>query len=101
MERDPGQHAALAEQPPGQRERPVKLFELVVDGYAQCLEDALGRMTLGEAGRSRDRRVDRVDQLERRLDRRLRSPADDRSCDCVRVTLLAEVPQRAGQPLLV
>ena len=60
----------VAQQRPGERERAVELLELVVDGDPQRLEGALGRVAAGEPRRRGDRRLDRVDQLLRRLDRR-------------------------------
>jgi hypothetical protein len=48
-----------------------------------------------------NRRADRVDELQRRLDRRLRAPAHDRPRDRSRVALLAEVAQRPRQTALV
>ena len=58
-------------------------------------------MTAGEAGRSRHRRVDRVDELERRLDRPARAARDDCARDRAGVALLAEVAQRSRQAPLV
>ncbi len=101
MEGDPCDHAAVAQQTPRERQRPVELVELVVDGDSQCLEGALGGMAAGEARRCRKRRVDRLDELERRLDRRLRAPAHDCTGDRAGVALLAEVAQRARQAPLV
>ena len=44
VEGDPGEHAALAQQAPGERQRAVELAELVVDRDPQRLEGALGGM---------------------------------------------------------
>ena len=67
LKADPRQHAALAQQPPGERQRPVELLQLVVDGDPQRLEGALGRMAAGEPRGRGNRRVDRLDQLLGRL----------------------------------
>ena len=56
VEGDAGEHAALAQQPPGERQRAVELSELVVDGDPQRLEGALGGMPAGEARGRGDRR---------------------------------------------
>ena len=69
LEADPRQHAAVAQQPPGQRQRPVELIELFVDGDPQRLERTLGRMATREPGRRGNRADDRVDQVLGGLDR--------------------------------
>ena len=97
VEADPGEHAAVAQQLPGERQRPIELVELVVDGDPQRLEDALGRMAAREARGRGDRRDDRLDQVERRLDRRSLAAADDRAGDRACVALVAEVAQGARQ----
>ena len=56
VEGDAGQHAALAQQLPGQRQRGVELLQLVVDGDPERLERALGGMAAGEARRARGSR---------------------------------------------
>ena len=53
VKRDPGEHAALAQQLPGQRKRAVELPELVVDGDPQRLEGALGGMAAARSARER------------------------------------------------
>ena len=58
-------------------------------------------MPAREPSGHRDRGVDRVHQLHRRLDRRLRAPAHDHPGDRARVALLAEVAQRVRQAALV
>src|SRR5205814_2116797 len=78
LEGNGGQHAAIGEEAPGERQRAVELPELVVDRDPQCLEGALGGMTSGEASGSGDGGVDGVHQLERRADRPLLAPAHDR-----------------------
>ena len=76
-----------ARRPPGRsicergRERCLERAELVVDGDAESLEDALGRMALTETRRCRDRRLDRVDELARARERALGAPADDGAGD--------------------
>ena len=50
---------------PGQRQRPVERVELAVDGDADRLEGALGRMPAAEALGGRDRGLDRGDELGR------------------------------------
>src|SRR4029079_1446959 len=50
-------------------ERSLERPELVVDGDPKRLEDALRRMPLAEAGSRRDRRLDRVHELARALER--------------------------------
>ena len=101
VEGDPRQHASLAQQVPGEGERPVELVELFVDGDAQRLEGALGGMPAAEARRRGDRSLDRLHELLCGVDRRLRAPRHDRPRDCAGVALLAELAQRAGEAALV
>src|SRR5207245_5015795 len=74
-------------------ERRLERVELLVDRDPQGLEDALRRMALAEAGRRRDRRLDRVDQVGAALERLSPTAPDDRTCDLPRVALLAVAPE--------
>src|SRR5207244_10136640 len=71
------------------RQRGLEGAELVVDGNPERLEHALGGMTVSKAGRSRNRRLDRLDEVARPLERILLPAPDDRLRDLPRVPLLA------------
>src|SRR5205807_4425057 len=101
VEGDPSQPASWAEDAPGQWQRFVELIELVVDRDAKGLERPLGGMAGGESGRSRNRRLDHVDQLERALQRLVPALGDDGARDRSREALLAEVPQDTREAPLV
>ena len=68
-----------ASRPPGRsistrrRQRRLERAELVVDRDPQRLEDALGGMPVAEPRGRGDRRLDRVDELARPLERLLRA----------------------------
>ena len=69
VERDHAEPAAGPQHLERRRQRALERAELVVDLDAQRLEDALCRMALTEPGRRGDRRLDRLDELARALER--------------------------------
>src|SRR5262249_35328604 len=101
VEGDSRDHAALAQQSPGERQRAVELVQLVVDRDAQRLKGALGGMAASEASRRGHGRADCLVTLLRSPDRRLRAATPDRAGDRTRVALLAELAQRSSEAALV
>ena len=101
MEADDGDAASGPEHPHRRRESCFERAELVVDGDPQRLEDALGGMPVTEAGRRRNRLLDRVGEVGRPLERPLGAAADDRTRDLLRVALLAEALEDQRELALV
>src|SRR6266496_513547 len=81
MEADDGEPSARSQHREGGRQCSLERPELVVDGDAQRLEDALRRMAVAEAGRRGDGGLDRLDELARPLERLLLPAAHDRARD--------------------
>ena len=80
--------------------RLVDLCELVVDGDAQRLEGALGRVAAGELRRDRHGALDHVDELLRGRQLGAGACAGDRAGDLAGVALLAVIAQQARDPAL-
>src|SRR5882724_8565994 len=70
-------------------QRGLERAELVVHRNPQRLEHALGGMPVAEAGRSRNRSLDCLDEVARSFERLFLTATDDRLCDLSRVALLA------------
>ena len=88
MEADDRDPSAGPQHPERCRQCGVEGTELVVDGDAERLEDALCRVAVAEARGRRDRALDRVDEVTGALVGAHDAPADDGSGD------------RAGEPFL-
>src|SRR3954453_9886460 len=88
MEADHREAPARAEHLERRGERCIDGAELVVDGDAQRLEDALCRMTVAEPRRRRDHGLDRLDQLSSPLERLIAVAAPDRPRNLPRVAYL-------------
>src|SRR4051812_40558268 len=101
VERNHGEASARTEHFERSRERSLERTELVVHRDAKRLEDALRRMAFAEPGRRGDRRLDRVDELTRALERLVLAATDDRSGDRSRVALFAVPAEDRGQVALV
>src|SRR3954449_2882271 len=97
MEADHREAPARAEHLERRGERCIDGAELVVDGDAQRLEDALCRMTVAEPRRRRDRGLDRLDELSSPLERLIAPAAHDRPRDLTRVALLAVLAEDLRQ----
>ena len=97
VEADHGEPAAGPQHLERVGQRGLERAELVVDGDPQRLEDALGGMAVAEAGRRRDRGLDRLDELAGALERLLAPAAPDRARDLPRVALLAVVAEDPRQ----
>src|SRR5712691_4894349 len=94
VEADHREASSRPEHLQGRRQRALERSELVVDGDAQRLEDALRRMSAAEALRSRYRRTNDVYELKRGRDR---APANDRARDLPRIALLAVALEDVGE----
>ena len=81
------------------RDRPAQHGELVVDGHPQRLEGALGGVPARTPGRRRDGRVEQLDELGARGERRGLATAYDLAGDLAGELLLAVLAQDAGQLL--
>ena len=92
VERDHGEPAARPQHLERCGQPALERAELVVDLDPESLEDALRRMPLAEAGRRRDRRLDRLDELAGALERLLlRAAARSRARSGAR-----SAPRRSG-----
>ena len=83
------------------RQRITKSVQFAVDGDAQRLERALGRMPTGAAGRRGNRVVQEFHQLAGSGERATGAPTDDLGGDPSGEPLLTELAQDARQCLLV
>ena len=101
MERNGPEPPALPQRRPRERERLLELVELVVDGDAQRLEGALGRVATGEARGRGHRPLDHVHELLGRLQLALVAATHDRARDRVGVALLAVLAQQAREATLI
>ncbi len=101
MEADHGEAAAGAQHRDGGRKCGLELAELVVDGDAERLEDALRGMPFPEPGRRRDRRLDHVDEIAGAEERPLGASPHDRAGDRTGVPLLAEAAEDRRELALV
>jgi len=83
-------------------EKGLEVFKLMVDGDAQRLKDACGRVCrrMSAAGGVQGV-VDRFDQLARGADRRAAAATHNRARDRARGRLLAEAEEQVRQPVLV
>src|SRR5512133_1596624 len=97
VEADDGDPPSGTERLERRREGGLERLQLVVDGDPQRLEDAPRRMTLAEAGRGRNRSLDRLHELTRALEGVLAPAAHDRPRDLACVPLLAVAAKDVGQ----
>ena len=97
VERDHAEPAAGPQHLERGGQRALERAELVVDLDPQRLEDALGRMTLAEPRRRRDRRLDHLDEIAVRSNGCSRAAPHDRARDLARVALLAVALEDVGE----
>src|SRR5438067_466360 len=100
VEGDDREPSARAKHCERRGQRRLERAELVVDGYAQCLEDPFRGMSFAEARRRGDRSPDRVDELARALEWLVAPAADDRLRDLPRVALLPVLAKDRDKLLL-
>jgi hypothetical protein len=97
MEADHRQPAARLQEVDRGGQRILECGQLVVDGDAEGLEDALRRVSVAEAGRRRDRILDRLDELAGPFERLLPPPARDCAGNLLRIALFAVLAKDVGQ----